>query len=174
MIFLESYCKSYLWPVGWPRFLAAVLISAVFWYYFLWKYQRATVLRVVLCALYTAVVLTITLLSRTDGMIESTPDLFFATWQGLFVKKDPGNLYELFYNTLLFVPLGFIFADCGFTKKKAVLFAFLVSLGIETLQLLTGRGVLEICDIVHNTLGGYLGVLFYRFFMQRKEKMLSN
>ncbi len=43
-----------------------------------------------------------------------------------------------------------------------VCFGFLFSLCIETLQLLTGRGVFELADLIHNTAGVVIGFFVYR------------
>ena len=43
-----------------------------------------------------------------------------------------------------------------------VIFAFLLSFVIEILQALTHRGLCEIDDIVHNTVGAWLGCLLFK------------
>lgn len=56
-------------------------------------------------------------------------------------------------NVLLFIPVG---ALAG--KWKVVPAAASFSLFIETVQLLTGRGLFEFDDVIHNTLGAAIGV----------------
>lgn len=161
VFFLSAFYHSYLSNVTLLQFIGAFGVSVVFCVVFLRKHRRLIWFRVLCYSVYGTVLLSATLLGRTAGSAESSIKTLFVTWQDLFRTDNPVGIYEIIYNVLLFLPLGFFFSDCGYEKKKAVLFTFLVSLGIETVQMLTGRGVFEICDLVHNTLGGYTGVLFY-------------
>ena len=75
----------------------------------------------------------------------------------LFIKNVVGNL-------LLFMPYGFFAAYyLKLEKPKAVIIlALLVSITIETTQLLIGR-VFDIDDIILNFIGAILGFYVYRF-----------
>lgn len=66
-------------------------------------------------------------------------------------------------NILMLLPVGVSLSSFCPTRRT-VLLGFLFSCFIECSQLLTGRGLFEIDDILHNTLGVYLGVLVYRGF----------
>lgn len=70
---------------------------------------------------------------------------------------------EMINNLLIFVPfgglLGIIDKDSSFVKK--IMYIFLFSLSIETLQFIFGLGTTDITDIITNTLGGALGILIY-------------
>lgn len=74
-------------------------------------------------------------------------------------------LAQIFMNILLFIPIGF-FAG-GVLKKKhiwnAFVFGFILSLFIEVTQLITTRGVFNVDDIIHNTLGCVIGFSFFVF-----------
>ena len=39
---------------------------------------------------------------------------------------------------------------------------FFISFLIEVIQLLTGVGLFEICDLIDNTLGGLVGIILYQ------------
>ena len=75
----------------------------------------------------------------------------------LFIKNVIGNL-------LLFMPYGFFAAYyLKLEKPKAIIIlALLVSITIETTQLLIGR-VFDIDDIILNFVGAMLGFYVYRF-----------
>ncbi len=70
-------------------------------------------------------------------------------------------------NIVIFIPLG-IYLPL-FKKDKRVLvsllFIFIVSLVVEILQGLLGMGVSDIDDIILNSLGGWIGILGYKFFV---------
>ena len=74
-------------------------------------------------------------------------------------------LAQIIMNVILFVPIGF-FAG-GALKKKHIWhafgFGFILSLFIEVTQLISTRGVFNVDDIIHNTLGCVLGFLCFVF-----------
>lgn len=119
------------------------------------KWVPVTVLSV-----YIAVMLAITFLSRESGSRSELLDLqLFSTW-GI---NDRNNAFVI-ENVLLFIPYGFLYC-WNFPRKMRILCCTLsgaaVSLGVETMQLLTGRGYFQIDDIVTNTLGALIGGLLY-------------
>ncbi|WP_233566942.1 VanZ family protein [Cohnella endophytica] len=77
-------------------------------------------------------------------------------------------------NIVLFIPLGTYLSL--FKKDKRVitnlLFIFLVSLSVEITQGFLGIGTSDIDDIILNCLGGWIGILGYKFlaFILRDEK----
>ena len=72
-------------------------------------------------------------------------------------------------NLVLFIPFGFLL--CEATKRphtvRILLVGFLLSLLIELCQLLLRLGWFEVDDILHNTLGTYLGIRLYRWMVRR-------
>ena len=112
--------------------------------------------------IYLALMLVITFLSREGGDSKGIDLELFSTW-GI---NDRNNAFVI-ENVLLFVPYGFL-AGFAFGRYRRFLpcraLGALTSLGIETLQLITGRGFFQIDDILTNTLGAVLGFLLYRLF----------
>ncbi|MCM1193206.1 MAG: VanZ family protein [Butyrivibrio sp.] len=109
---------------------------------------------------YMAVLLVITFLSRESGSRSDVLDLeLFSTW-GI---NDRNNAFVI-ENVLLFIPYGLFYCWNSSERWKLLRCTFLgavISLGIETMQLVTGRGYFQIDDIVTNTLGAFLGALLY-------------
>jgi len=71
------------------------------------------------------------------------------------------GLTETLLNVVLFIPMGFMLPllwKCFCSLKKTVLFGFLVSAGIEILQIFTFRTT-DINDLITNTAGTLLGYL---------------
>lgn len=109
---------------------------------------------------YMAVLIVITFLSRESGSRSDVLDLkLFSTW-GI---NDRNNAFVI-ENVLLFIPYG-LFYCWNFSGPGKVLqctyLGAVISLGIETMQLVTGRGYFQIDDIVTNTLGALIGALLF-------------
>lgn len=120
---------------------------------------------------------------RTEGFIEYRYNLRpfmeihryveykdYFTWENL-VTNLAGNI-------LVFSPMGILIPI--FREKKMGLWyiggvSFLLSLFIETVQLIFRVGVFDVDDLIMNTLGGMIGYIgyrigkcMYRFFFRRK------
>lgn len=70
-------------------------------------------------------------------------------------------------NILLFIPYGLFFYDLLKNKKRViwfVIFAFTFSVLLEMLQYVLALGTVEIDDIIHNTLGAYVGYLLCYYY----------
>ena len=93
---------------------------------------------------------------REDGSRNRAMDLeLFSTW-GINTRN---NAFVV-ENVLLFIPYGFACPWAfpwlrGFFRN--IFAAFVTSLGVETFQLITGRGYFQIDDILTNVLGGIIG-----------------
>ena len=74
-----------------------------------------------------------------------------------FINGEYFVFYDILYNTLFFIPLGILLL-VQFSWKKSLIFVFLTSLAIETIQLFFSLGQFEICDLIDNTLGGLIGI----------------
>ena len=83
----------------------------------------------------------------------------------------PSEARTALENIVFFVPYTFLLL-CSFPefiqnerpfKKlwKVLMFAFLTSVVIESMQFITKVGTLQISDLVYNTLGGFIGYLLY-------------
>lgn len=118
--------------------------------------------------MYTVVILFITFLSREDGSRKGIDLELFSTW-GI---NERNNAYVI-ENILLFVPYGFFSAWVIPRARKLLactLIGAITSLGIEFLQLITERGFFQIDDVLTNTLGAFIGALFFRCIFIRKNR----
>ncbi|MBO6116605.1 MAG: VanZ family protein [Ruminococcus sp.] len=71
---------------------------------------------------------------------------------------------QIFLNILLFMPFGALFPTISEKFRNpfaTVLCGFLFSVGIESLQYITGRGLTEIDDVINNTVGALTGYLLF-------------
>lgn len=114
------------------------------------------------------VVLGLTTLSRGANY---TGKINFALFSGYKNAWNEWSLTEcqlIIFNMLMFFPLGFLLP---FLTKKgekisvACLVSFLVTLFIEVLQLVTGRGIFELDDLLHNFVGSMFGYFISVFIL---------
>lgn len=88
-------------------------------------------------------------------------------------------LREMLVNVGLLMPVGLLL---GFTStllkksiciQKIILLGFLISLSIETLQLITRTGTFEVDDLIYNTLGCAIGYLISMGMSMLREKQYA-
>lgn len=109
--------------------------------------------------MYVVIILCITFLSRESGSGQGIDLVLFSTW-GINTRN---NAYVV-ENVLLFVPFGFV---CAWALKPVRKFPVCLMIGaagsmlIESLQLVTQRGVFQIDDVLTNTLGTVIGYLLF-------------
>lgn len=119
---------------------------------------------------FTACVLYITLFCRTPSLARGIGTRVCREWYNWLVLGNQARGKEILENIAMFVPFGYLaaaFLDaCGLGKKRAntlaLLLGCLLSLAVEALQYYGGRGATELKDVLHNTLGAGLGLLFFR------------
>ena len=115
---------------------------------------------------YIALVYVVTVIGRAEVDFVNYRELFNFDLVGTWVARATGDPYarnELFLNFFMLMPVGVLFPLA--TKKKffiTVLFCFLITVSVELLQVLTGRGWFELNDIVDNTIGAAIGYGLYR------------
>ena len=94
-----------------------------------------------------------------------------------YVHEDGQLLTQIYLNILMFIPVGFLsgmIINEQNKKTKVLLLGFSLSVTIELLQLLFKRGICEIDDIMHNTIGCLLGLLMSLFMyslLSQKKKL---
>lgn len=93
----------------------------------------------------------------------------FSTIQGYF-NINGAFLYDyaltnILGNIVIFIPMGIYISL--FKKKTSVwintILVGLVSLGVEILQYIFAVGVADVDDLILNTIGGFIGVLLFKF-----------
>lgn len=117
--------------------------------------------------MYLAVLLAITYFSREGSAVKTLDLKLFSTW-GI---NNRNNAYVV-ENVLLFVPFGFTLAWAVKGARKFFPHLFLcfgVSLTVEFLQLVTGRGVFQIDDILTNVVGGFAGYVLFRCVLSEEK-----
>ncbi len=73
-------------------------------------------------------------------------------------------MLNLFGNVICFVPFGFVLPIMSNKQRgllKITILTFLTSLLVELIQLMSKVGSCDVDDIILNTLGGFLGYVFF-------------
>ncbi|SFG31643.1 VanZ family protein [Oribacterium sp. WCC10] len=85
-----------------------------------------------------------------------------------------GVLLNIYGNILGFMPFGFILpvisTRCREHWFNTVICAYLLSYGIEMVQLIFRAGSCDVDDIILNTLGGALGYVIFRYVLYRRKR----
>lgn len=132
-----------------------------------------------LLGVYLAVMFVTVFLSREPGSRQGIDMTLFGTW-----GETPQAHAFVIENILLFVPFGILYPlAVSATDRKSdlrkkigwekftVLWGFLISVGIETVQLMTERGYCQLDDMVMNTLGALVGYVVFatlKFIFKKK------
>ena len=110
--------------------------------------------------------------SFTYAKLELIP--FWTYWA--VVKHIPGvSIWDIILNVVLFMPLGFL-VTLLFPKIpwwKVLMIAMAMSIIIETNQYFFEKGIAQIDDVMHNTIGAIIGWLIARGCIRLMDKCNS-
>lgn len=113
-----------------------------------------------LCSEYYFLVLCSTVLCRTREVKNKVELIPFYKYPDIWNNVDyPHDLFEVSLNVALFVPIGLLLSGSIRNWKwwHVAIAGCCLSLIIELLQLVTGKGLCETDDLIHNTLGACVG-----------------
>lgn len=166
-------------PAWTKREIIFFLFIWLFAAYILWKrlkHGKATIVQMIFSLLllaYIAVVYASCVFTRMPtGMHQAEFELFWS-WKLVF-QGSREMLKENLLNMVLLFPAGFLLPLTVSRKHRkngtlpiwiVVIFGIAVSAGIESLQYILERGLFELDDIIHNTLGCLAGGLFMNLIL---------
>ena len=134
---------------------AAVVFLLIMILYNRKKYGRVSfIIKSSLMIIYVVVVGHLTLFSRESGIVDRVDLTFFS-----LLEESSDYTIQLIENVLLFLPAGIL---CPWMWKRSFLLGFAGSLLIETLQMLTGRGLFQLDDLITNAAGMMAGYGIYQ------------
>lgn len=87
---------------------------------------------------------------------------FHSTTENLKYGHSPVS-WDMLYNLVMFVPFGIIYCyyQKTFSIYKAIGLSFLTTFSIEAAQFILKTGVVDIDDLIVNTIGSLLGIFLY-------------
>lgn len=126
-----------------------------------------------LCVAFMFLILSYTVLKRVPGEeLSYGMEPFWsykAIFSGGFSPVSRKTLFiQILANVAMYIPLGFLAGRV--IGRWGIVLGFGFSVVIELTQLLTGRGLFEFDDILHNTVGAALGFGLYVLLKRIKEK----
>ena len=127
-----------------------------------------------LLAEYYFLVLCSTVICRVSVMEQHVELMPFWNYSDIWNKVDyPADLIEVLLNMALFVPIGFLLGGIGFKTKKVLLMGICLSGIIEVSQFAFCKGLCETDDVIHNSVGAFLGYLGFIGILKGKRRLFS-
>ena len=109
--------------------------------------------------------------SHGERHIELIP---FWNYLDIWNRVDyPADLIEVLLNMALFVPIGLLLGGIGFKTKKILLMGICLSGIIEVSQFAFCKGLCETDDVMHNSVGAFLGYLGFLGILKGKRRLFS-
>lgn len=151
--------------------IAVLIVFALlgsFLYFFIYKRvfkgdKRFSKRKVLLCSLlvvYLAMVFGVTILSRGTFYQRNANIHFLRSYKEAWIIFSINSWKFIILNIIMFIPLGFILPLFNNRFRKVYIsfgVGLLLTLFIESVQLLAGFGIFDIDDIFNNSLGALIG-----------------
>lgn len=141
--------------------MAAIVLTVAVW---LWlSYKKMEPKRkwaFCMLLLYMLLVYSYTVLSRQERSGAKYELRLFWSYAALLRGHKVFFTY-IIMNIVMLLPVGYLLSALGISGMLTLLLGSAFSCLIEFSQLITGRGLCELDDIFHNSLGVWLGILLY-------------
>lgn len=95
----------------------------------------------------------------------------FVKWSMVSKTGFEAMVINVFGNVICFIPFGVLLPmnfKCFRKVLSVTLVTYLVSLVVETVQLITKTGAFDVDDILLNTLGGVIGCIIFELAIKKK------
>ena len=160
------FIQDMMWALGYLPY-GLLVAGVLFAFFFLRNAGRmkqgkdtVQVMPSVCFCTYFLIIVCLTLLSREQGS-GGKVDLEIGSTLRINARNDS----YVVENILLFIPYGFFMAWRYGTRKRGIrnlMWGLLTTLGVECIQLLTGRGIFQVDDILTNLLGCVAGIILFK------------
>ena len=134
------------------------------------RFDKCQLAACIVLSVWGALVLLLTVLGRrmNRSYIENNCNLeLFSCYKRSFINGNTAILYSTLQNIAMFVPFGFVLPVILNNKHRFIvtlIISFVLSLFIETCQLLLKSGIFELDDLFNNTLGALIGIMLFCCF----------
>ena len=151
------------------RIIISVIAFAVFcaitiFLYKRQKFNKGQCIAAILLSLYIVVLLYFTVVGRYSHEEYEYQINFFTSYRWFFQYNGEQVLRQLLINFVMLMPVGFLLPVVIKAKHKYLItmaLSLLLTVFIETMQLITKCGSFEIDDIINNFVGAVIGMLIY-------------
>ncbi len=185
---LKHFVQSIFFMYNWDYYVLVIFLLVVSVIYIVLKNlitnnKLTNSIIIISFVIYFCLMIYTALIDRTVTEGEANYCLipFYSYYQYFNGNKD--IMQQSIMNIAFFYPFGFLLSclDIELIKKRKwliVIFAMLFSLCVEIMQYIFRLGYAEIDDVIHNTLGAFIGVamsvIFDKLFDFAKSKMKKN
>jgi glycopeptide antibiotics resistance protein len=160
-----------LWAIYWPKWtletrslfltVAVLILFVLFCLARMNHWNLKQIVAAIILVVYVLLVFASTVFTREKQVgYQYQLELFWSYRWGIKVYGS-GMLQECILNVIMLMPIGILLPIViGTSMKKGIVIVFigfLTSFSIEFLQLILKRGLFELDDMFHNTLGVVIG-----------------
>ena len=141
------------------------------------KFNKAQCFAAILLSLYIVVLMYFTVVGRYSHEEYEYKINFFTSYRWFFQYNGEQVLRQLLINLIMLMPVGFLLPVVINAKHKHLItmaLSLLLTVFIETMQLITKCGSFEIDDIINNFVGAVLGMLIYMMLNNIIQKRKGN
>jgi len=143
-----------------------------------YKISATKFILIILLVCWGVVVFGITTLSRPAAFFEGQVNLsLFSGYVNAWNQWSFSEFQLILLNVLMFVPLGILLPIIHHKNKsfwRMLVISITFTLCIEVFQFVTGKGIFELDDLLHNTIGSLAGYFFVMLFIQYREQRKWN
>lgn len=128
---------------------------------------------VLLLIMWFGIVMVLTTFSRGQNFEGWINLRLFSGYLSAWHQWSLSEFQLIIFNVLMFVPLGFLIPLLGGRTRRfmpVLLTALAVTTGIELIQMISRRGIFELDDILHNTIGSIAGYLIMNAILDSVEQ----
>ena len=136
------------------------------------KFNKLQCGAAILLSLYIVVLLYFTVVGRYSHEEYEYKINFFTSYRWFFQYNGEQVLRQLLINFVMLMPVGFLLPVVIKAKHKYLItmaLSLLLTVFIETMQLITKCGSFEIDDIINNFIGAVIGMLIYALCSKFKK-----
>ena len=141
------------------------------------KYNMVQLIAAILLSLYIVVLLYFTVVGRYSHEEYEYKINFLTSYRWLFKYSGEQVLWQLLINIVMLVPMGFLLPIIIHAKYKyliTMVLSLLMTLFIETMQLVSKCGSFEIDDVINNFIGAVLGMFLFVLLNRIIQKQKRN
>ncbi|WP_341348358.1 VanZ family protein [Paenibacillus sp. FSL H3-0469] len=128
---------------------------------------------VLLLIMWFGIVMVLTTFSRGQNFEGWINLRLFSGYLSAWHQWSLSEFQLIIFNMLMFLPLGFLIPLLGKRTRRfmpVLLTSLAVTIGIELIQMISRRGIFELDDILHNTIGSIAGYLIMNAIIDSVEQ----
>ncbi|UQZ34377.1 hypothetical protein C2I18_13130 [Paenibacillus sp. PK3_47] len=130
-----------------------------------------------LLIMWFGIVMVLTTFSRGQNFEGWVNFRLFSGYLSAWHQWSLSEFQLIIFNMLMFMPLGFLIPLLGMRTRRftrVLLTSLFVTIGIELFQMISRRGIFELDDILHNTIGSIAGYLMMNAILDSvKQRKLA-